>query len=462
MNLASIIENLDRKILNDPSLDSSRFAQLIQSQRELGLLHGERPTCPFLRPHIISSEQYSRIAKTATVIAQAIERMVATALVDEGLAKRLGLTEVELELARVDPGYTTLCVTSRLDAYLSESGFQFLEYNAENPAGVGDQMQLEKLLLPLDHNQDLLSKYRCWKPEPHRELLLALMDAYREWGGEEQYPNIAIVDWQGVATESEFHVLRQYFESCGYKTTISDPRSLRRHDNRLCADDFRVDIVYKRVIIHEFLERLGQSHPMATAYAEGEVCMANSFRTKVAHKKAGFAILSDPAFSHLFSEPQRDVINRHIPWTRVFERGRTMFESTEYDLLSLARAERERMVLKPNDDYGGHGVFIGWLMDQGEWEQAIMLALERPYVIQERVPVKKISIPLFTDRVSLEEMYVDFNPFLFANKVEGALVRLSSSALLNVSSGGGQTALLVLDEKNADGVAGPQVATIPQ
>jgi hypothetical protein len=445
MNLASIIENLDRKILNDPSLDSSRFAQLIQLQRELGLLHGQRPTCPFLRPHIIDHKQYSTIAEAAEVIALAIEKMVASALTDEALAIKLGLTEAELKLARVDPGYSPLCVTSRLDAYLSESGFQFLEYNAESPAGVGDQMQLEKLLLPLDHNQVLLSEYRCWKPEPHRELLLALMDAYREWGGEEERPNIAIVDWQGVATESEFHVLQQYFESCGHKTTIADPRSLRRRDDALWANDFRVDIVYKRVIIHEFLERLGQSHPLATSYAEGEVCMANSFRSKVAHKKAGFAILSDPAYSYLFSELQLDVISRHIPWTRIFERGRTLFESTEYDLLSLARAERERMVLKPNDDYGGHGVFIGWLMDEREWEQAIMLALERPYVIQERVPVKKISIPLFTDRVSREEMYVDFNPFLFANKVEGALVRLSSSALLNVTSGGGQTALLVLE-----------------
>ena len=450
MNLSSIIESLDQKILNDPSLDSSRFAELVELQRELGLLHGQRPTCPFLRPHIVTHEQYSAIAEAATVIARAMEKMVAKALEDGSLAKRLGLTEVELQMARVDPGYSTLCVTSRLDAYLSESGFQFLEYNAESPAGVGDQMQLEKLLLPLDHNQDLLREYQCWKPEPHRELLVALLNAYREWGGDEEHPNIAIVDWEKVATESEFHVLGKYFESCGHQTTIVDPCRLRIHDNRLWADDFRVDIVYKRVIIHEFLERLGQNHPLATSYANGMVCMANSFRSKVAHKKAGFAILTDPDYSYFFSARERDVVSTHVPWTRVFEQGRTRFESSEYDLVSLARAERQRMVLKPNDDYGGHGVFIGWLMNEPEWEQAITLALERPYVIQERVPVKKISIPMFTDKVSRQEMFVDFNPFLFANKVEGALIRLSSSALLNVTSGGGQTALLVLAEKHAN------------
>jgi hypothetical protein len=102
-------------------------------------------------------------------------------------------------------------------------------------------------------------------------------------------------------------------------------------------------------------------------------------------------------------------------------------------------------VLKPNDDYGGHGVFIGWEMDEAAWSRAIELALTRPYVVQERARLKKVSIPMFTDRVRSEEMFIDFNPFLFHNEVEGALVRLSCSSLLNVTAGGGQTALLVLE-----------------
>ena len=58
----------------------------------------------------------------------------------------------------------------------------------------------------------------------------------------------------------------------------------------------------------------------------------------------------------------------------------------------------------------------------------------------------KHSITSFSDRVHAEEVFIDFNPFLFNNEVEGALIRLSSSSLLNVTSGGGQTALLVLED----------------
>ena len=38
------------------------------------------------------------------------------------------------------------------------------------------------------------------------------------------------------------------------------------------------------------------------------------------------------------------------------------------------------------------------------------------------------------------------DPFLFLNRVEGGLVRLSSSSLCNISSGGGETALLILED----------------
>lgn len=444
--LSSILNELDQRILNDPGWDQSVFDRLIAAQRDLGLVFGDRPTCPFLRPHIISRSQYDQVSRAASTIATAIERVVALALDDDELLAVLGPTERETRMARIDPGYSRLCVSSRLDSYLSESGFQFLEYNAETPAGVGDQMQLEKVLLPMLHLQELLAQYANWRPEPHRRLLESMVETYREWGGEEERPQIAIVDWKGVATESEFRILREYFLTEGYPTVIADPEELSYDGRHLSAGDFRVDIVYKRVVIHEFLERCDDNHPLAQAYLHRRVCMINSFRTKLAHKKTSFAILSDPGYSHLFTDEERSVFQERIPWTRRVGSGTTSFHGEDSELIDLIRRERERLVLKPNDDYGGHGVFIGWETTADEWERAIALALKRPYVVQERVPLKKIPMPMFSDRVRLEELFVDFNPFLFNNQTEGALIRLSSSSLLNVTSGGGQTALLVLED----------------
>jgi glutathionylspermidine synthase len=445
-DLNKIIEELNRLILNDSSLTPEVFERLLAQQHELGLLQGDRPTCPFLRPHILSRTRYDEIKSAASVIAGAFEKVAATALDEGSLLDQLNLTFAERAMALIDPGYERLCVTSRLDTYVTESGFKFLEYNAESPAGVGDQMQLEKVLFTVPSTKHFLSEHTHWRPKPHEQLLTALVSAYRDWGGEAQLPQIAIVDCRGVATAAEFRVLQQYFEIAGYSTRIVDPQDLEYDGNVLTAGDFQIDIVYKRVVIHEFLNEADRDHPLIRAYADGRVCMANSFRSKLAHKKSGFAILSDPSYEELFSPREIEVIRRHIPWTRMVKPGHVDFENVEVDLLHLLEDERQRFVLKPNDDYGGHGVFLGWELEANEWDKAISTALERPYVAQERVAVDKVSIPMFSDKVTVEDMFIDFNPFLFHNEVEGALVRLSHSSLLNVTSGGGQTALVVMEE----------------
>ena len=420
--------------------------ELRVAQRELGLLHGERPTCPFLRPHILSRSQYEAIKYAAQTLAGAFEKIAVAALADETLLCLLDMTPHEEQAARIDPGYARLCVSSRLDSYVTDRGFQFLEYNAETPAGVGDQMQLEKLLLRSQVLQQFLETNSHWMPQPHRTLLTTLLNVYREWGGEEDRPRIAIVDWSGVPTSSEFRVLRDYFVAEGYPAVIVDPHDLEYNGDYLSVGGLRIDIVYKRVVIHEFLHTFGLDHPLISAYRARRVCMANSFRTKLVHKKSTFAILSDPVYESLFDARELDVIRKHIPWTRYVRRSRTMFDGSEFDLERLLRAEREQFVLKPNDDYGGHGVFLGWETGAREWEEAIEAALHKPYVVQQRVAAEKTAIPAYSDRIGIDELFVDFNPFLFQNEVEGALIRLSASSLLNVTAGGGQTALLVLEE----------------
>lgn len=440
------IEALDQLIVADSTLDAAVFDQLRAAQRELGLLQGDRPTCPFLRPHILSRDQYQTIKCAAETLAGACEKLAAAALADETLLALLNVTKAEEEAARFDPGYSRLCVSSRLDSYVNDSGFKFLEYNAETPAGVGDQMQLERILFRLPALQQFLKSNPHRLPQPHRALLTSLIRAYREWGGEEDRPRIAIVDWKDVPTASEFKVLQAYFVSEGYPAVIADPHELEYNGDYLSADGLRIDIVYKRVIIHEFLQEFGLAHPLVEAYRHRRVCMANSFRTKLVHKKSTFAILSDPAYDYLFDSSEREAIGRHIPWTRYASPSRTLFHGSEVDLEKLIVNERERFVLKPNDDYGGHGVFLGWETSREEWQEAVKVVFQKPYVVQERAAVEKIRIPAYSDRVYLDEMFVDFNPFLFQNEVEGALIRLSNSSLLNVTSGGGQTALLVLED----------------
>ena len=444
--LAQKIADLNTQLQEEYEKDTELFAELVKVQSDLGLLFDDRPTCPFLRPHFISRTQYDEIVHAAETIADAEKTLTYAALEDEELLARFDLTEMEEKLVRIDPGYEKICNSSRLDTFISSEGFKFLEYNAETPAGVGDQMQLEKVLNRIPLIKDFLRENENWRPKPHQKLLQSLFTSYREFGGNKSKPNIAIVDWEGVSTEAEFYILKDYFESMGFPSIILDPSEIEYDGEKLTAGTFDIDIIYKRVLIHELLEKVDGSHPIIQSYIDENLCMSNNFRVKIPHKKMSFAIMSDPECAGIFDDEQLKIIGKHIPWTRKVEKVKTTFNGDEIDLLEYLRKNKDTFLLKPNDDYGGKGIVMGWEATQPEWETAIDEALKDSFVVQEKAAIEKKEYPVFNEKVTMENLLVDFDPFLFQNKVEGGMVRLSSSSLVNVTQGGGQTALIVLED----------------
>ena len=106
-------------------------------------------------------------------------------------------------------------------------------------------------------------------------------------------------------------------------------------------------------------------------------------------------------------------------------------------------------MLKPNDEYGGKGVNLGWEMTEGQWDTALESALEDPYgtwIVQERIPVRREVFPQFdaAGRITMSDVLVDLAPYLFRGRMGGYLTRLSATGLANVTSGGGQVPAFVV------------------
>ena len=188
--------------------------------------------------------------------------------------------------------------------------------------------------------------------------------------------------------------------------------------------------------------------------------MVNSFRGKLVHKKAIFAVLTNERYSHLFNDHELSAIIAHVPWTRKLREEKTLVSTgsgsdrgspTEVDLVSWTRSNSSKLVLKPNDDYGGHGIWIGWNSSESEWDDAIQAALANgDYLVQQRVKTAKEMFPMMFDDLGkwgMVEQLVDLDPLLFNGVVGSAFTRLSSSELANVSSGGGMVPTFVIGEK---------------
>ncbi len=444
-------EMLKATLLRVPQLPED----LCKKMRKARLTFGERVHCPFLRPFFLSPEDEARVRTVAETIAELGERVASAALDDKHLFAQLHLRPDEERLARIHAGYGPASTASRLDAFLLPDSLKFAEYNGESPAGAGYAETLAEIFRELPMMGGFTKKYAVHSYPLSAKLLDALLTTYMDWGGASKQPQVAIVDWEDVPTWSEFEILQERFERMGVPTLIADPRQLEWDGKSLAAQEKKIDLVYRRVLINDIVARPAECAALVNAYAANAVCVANNFRCKIPHVKAFFAVLTDEQNGALFSYDERELIKRHIPWTRIVADQKTAHYGRPIELLSFLRKERQNLVLKPSDEYGGAGVTLGWETDEDNWDAAIERALTAKngvWIAQERIPVRRELFPYIADvgKVDYREMLVDFAPYLFRGKLCGFLTRLSATGLANVTSGGGQVPAFRVSARNIE------------
>lgn len=441
------------QLLEQGDLAESSRQMLDEGLDRAKLIFGGRRLSPYLRPHFVTEKDFARVCAICETVWSAIQKVKDAAVADESLLDELGLTDIERELVKIDPGYAPVSPTARLDSFLIEDDYSFVELNGESPAGIAYGDAAYEIFLQLPVMRRFSDRYNLRRFHGRPLMLRALLDAYAEFSGgrqPERKPHIAIVDFKGLPTQKEFELFKEYFEGEGYPSQVCAPEELEFTGGRLRCGDFEIDIVYKRLLVNEYLPVINERPALLDAYRVGAVCMVNSFRSKLIHKKALFAVLTNERYAPLFNADERAAIARHVPWTRKVRAGKTEKDGQTIDLLDFIARQPDRLVLKPNDDYGGHGIHIGWSKDGVSWEEALRLALANgDYLVQERVRTARETFPALQDdgTVLFSEQLVDLDPLLFNGKVGSAFTRLSSSELANVSSGGGMVPTFIISEK---------------
>jgi hypothetical protein len=430
-------------LLSDPELAQASHAMLEDQLRRHNLVFGDRALCTVLRPRFLTGAQLRTLETRVRRMLGAFRKAHEAALADPGVRAQFRLADWEEALVLADPGYRSPSPHGRLDCFQVDATdtLALTEYNAETPAGAGYNDALAEAFAVIPVMRAFGRRFSARPLQARTGVATVVLDAWREFSGGWQGPRIAIADWDDVPTRAEFELFRVYFGSLGLEAVIVDPRAMEYRGGRLYAAGGPVDLIYKRVLINELIEREGLDHPMVRAVRDRAVCMVNPFRCKLLHKKASLAVLSDERNSALFTAQERAAIEALIPWTRVVEERQTEVDGRRVDLVPFIAEHRERMVLKPNDDYGGAGVVLGWTVDDAGWRAALVRALSEPYIVQQRVTIPAEPYPSLVDgRLVLLDRMLDTAPFVLnGDALEGCLTRLSTAALLNVTAGGGST-----------------------
>jgi hypothetical protein len=440
------------ELLGDFDLAEESRRALDEGLEDARLIFGGRRLSPYLRPHFVTQADWNRTKIICETIWNCLQKVKDAAIENEEILDELGITETEKDLVSIDPKYQFVSPTARLDSFLTDNSYSFVELNGESPAGIAYADSATEIFKNLPVMKKFCERYEVEFLEGRPKMLEVLLSCYEEYLGEkpENAPVIAIVDLKGLPTQKEFELFRDYFEENGYTALICSPDELEFDGKRLRYKEVPIDIVYKRLLVNEYLPILDSAPALLEAYRAGAVCMVNSFRSKIVHKKAIFAILTNEKYAELFSKAELEAIRNHIPWTRKFREEQTEHYDEEINLVEWTRENANKLVLKPNDDYGGHGIYIGWASTETEWNDAIMLALENgDYLVQERVQTSKEEFPMLDSAGNFQmiEQLVDLDPLLFNGTVGSAFTRLSTTELANVSSGGGMVPTFIIREK---------------
>lgn len=412
----------------------------------------------FLRPTGVLAEQMNYFHTVSITLLEALKRIPDLYLENRSVREVVPLTpEEEAWLQELwTPAHRNAhCVFGRLDAmvdFTSPTWKDTLAFVEPNLVGVGgislipsaEDVAMEVIVPAL---QRVAPDLHLERHEDLRELFMRELQDHLEQIGRPN-GNIVLADakYSGDGP-AEFQTLQQYYTERGFRVFYADPTELVLRDDEVWYEDARVDLLYRDYALADFPslgDEGGDVEAIRLLFRRNQVVssMAGDF-----DHKSTFELLTDSRFNSFFTPGERQLLRRHVLWTRVLT-GRRTTDPTgdEVDLPEYTRTNRELLVIKPNRSYGGDRVLIGPAVGDAEWHDAIEQALAEPgeWVVQRLARIAAYEFPVVeADRtISVQPFYmvVGFAPTKYGTVVLG---RASQKQVVNVAQRGGMCVVLV-------------------
>ncbi|MCC6740476.1 MAG: hypothetical protein IT452_15635 [Planctomycetia bacterium] len=238
---------------------------------------------------------------------------------------------------------------------------------------------------------------------------------------------------------AEFVRMAEILRTRGHDVIVADPGEIRVTRGRMYAGDKPVDLLYRDPTAVNLLEMGDEGKDLAGvkwAFRENRVVsgLAGEF-----DQKGALEIFTSLRWRRAFPAADAAIFRKHVAWTRVVRGVKTDGpDGRLVDLPEFVRRERERLVLKPNRDYGGHGIHFGREMSAASWDRLLNRAVaEAPaWVVQTLAsPVEEIYPT--GHPASPWEKRVTIGGFTATPRGVAMLARLSKSRIVNITRDGG-------------------------
>lgn len=359
-------------------------------------------------PAFYTKEELSFMERTVEMTHRILSKAIRHYVEDAEYRKLFAFPESVEKLILLPCGYEEQLPISRFDFFLSEEdfSFKFCEFNADGAAAMSrTQIGCEAVALSESfqkfkehHEVEAFEYFDTWvsafldtytsdthvaksadkTDEP--EALLPLM------------PNVLITDFKDAVTMSDITRYLAAFEKAGVNVRFVDLRDLKFDGEHLIdpSDGMVFHAVYRRVTTSDIAKNYDDCKALIDAVAAEKVVMIGHFRTTVPHAKMINVALRDEQTKAILTEEEWAFVEEHIlPTYR-------LRSDTKGLNIKAIKAEKDKWILKPEDDYDSHGIYAGGDLSQEEWEEKVDSLIDRDYIVMEfYVPKQsKICLPI--------------------------------------------------------------------
>lgn len=328
------------------------------------------------------------------------------------------------ELILVDPGYDVNIPIGRFDLFYGGGDkFKFIEVNTDGTSGMNEDNIFSNILLDTESMEIMKKRYNISYFELINSWVEESLKIYSRYDKKDNKPNIAIVDFKETGITAEFEAFKKAYIEHGYNCVIADPRDLKYRDGKLYYEDMRIDLIYRRIVTVEFIEKSNEIPDLIEAYKDGAVCVVGSLRSQIMHNKIIFKILHDEDTLSFLSEEERNLIKNHIPITKEFGGDEKIFEQV--------LKNKDSYIIKPIDSFASQGVNAGRDFSEEEWNDILIKCWNKDYLVQEFIdPYTRPFVQFEDGKLKVRDFKLNIGVYMYNEKFAGVYTRISRNNII--------------------------------
>ena len=381
---------------------------------------------PFLyHPMLYTEKDVENFNKMVDILISITNKVTQRYLDSKEFRKKFGYSQLLEELILVDNGYDINVPIGRFDLfYYDNDNFKFCEFNTDGSSAMNEDNTIGNILLQTEALKEFGERYDLSIFELIDRWVDDSISIFREWNKRIERPNVAIVDFIESGTSAEFEVFKKAFINKGYNAIITDPRGLKYRDGHLYFEDYRIDLVYRRIVTFELIQKANEIPDFIEAYINKAFCSIGSIRSQIMHNKVIFKILHDEDTLEFLSEEEREFVRKRILITGLFKGERQVYNTVLNN--------KDKYIMKPLDLNASQGVYAGRDLSQEEWKTRLDKNWNTDYIYQEFFqPFLREHIVFEEDELKVEEFKSIVGLFMYKEKFAGIYTRIGKNNIIS-------------------------------